>query len=178
VIQRKICLLGGYAVGKTSLVRRFVHSLYTGEYHSSIGVTVQKKTLVVDGDDMTLVLWDIYGQDELQNIRMAYLRGASGYLLVVDGTRPETLVTAVGLHAKIVAEFGDVPFVLVLNKADLSAHWALDDALFAPLAAQSLLSIRTSALSGEGVEAAFQCLADAMPDSAPARRLVQRETCY
>jgi small GTP-binding protein len=178
VIQRKICMLGGFAVGKTSLVRRFVHSIYTGQYHSTIGVKIEKKSLTVDGGEMNLVLWDIYGEDELQKIRMAYLRGASGYLLVVDITRPDTLVTAAALHSKIVAEFGALPFVLVLNKADLAPQWALDDKQLAALALHSVLTVRTSALSGHGVEAAFQSLADAMPASAPAQRVTQSETCY
>jgi small GTP-binding protein len=178
VIQRKICMLGGFAVGKTSLVRRFVHSLYTGEYHSTIGVKVEKKVVTVAGDDMSLVLWDIYGEDQLQKIRMAYLRGAHGYLLVVDGTRADTLLMATRLHAKIEAEFGVLPFVLMLNKSDLLSQWVLDDALLAPLAAQSVLTVRTSALSGDGVEDAFQRLAEAMHDRDPAQRLLLSETCY
>jgi small GTP-binding protein len=178
VIQRKICLLGGFSVGKSSLVRRFVHSIYTGEYHTTIGVKVEKKVVSVECEDMTLVLWDIYGEDDLQKIRMAYLRGTSGYMLVVDGTRHETLVMAARLHAKVVTEFGALPFVLVLNKADLLSQWELDPRLVASLSAHSLMTIYTSALTGEGVEAAFQCLADAMHDSAPAQRLTALDTCY
>jgi small GTP-binding protein len=178
VIQRKICLLGGFAVGKSSLIRRFVHSIYTGEYHTTIGVKVEKKTVAVNGDDMCLVLWDIYGEDDLQKIRMAYLRGASGYLLVVDGTRPDTLLMAARLHAKVVSEFGALPFVLVLNKADLRGRWELDQRLVDALSAHSVMTIHTSALTGERVEAAFQCLADAMHERAPAQRLTERDTCY
>jgi small GTP-binding protein len=178
MMQRKICLLGGFAVGKTSLVRRFVHSLYNGLYHTSIGVKVEKKMVSVDSGEMTLVLWDIYGEDELQKVRMAYLRGSSGYLLVVDGTRPETLVMAAGLHAKAQAEFGAIPFVLLLNKSDLASQWALDPRLLANLSAHSLLTVRTSALTGEGAEAAFHVLAQALQDHLPAQRLTAVDTCY
>jgi small GTP-binding protein len=178
MIQRKICLLGGFAVGKSSLVRRFVHSIYTGEYHTTIGVKVEKKVVVVNGDAVSLVLWDIYGEDDLQKIRMAYLRGTSGYLLVVDGTRPETLVMATRLHAKVVSEFGALPFVLVLNKADLMEQWALDYQQLDVLSSRSVMTIHTSALTGESVEAAFQSLANAMHHSAPAQRLTALDTCY
>jgi small GTP-binding protein len=178
MIQRKICLLGGFAVGKTSLVRRFVHSIYTGEYHTTIGVKVEKKTVAADSGDVSLVLWDIYGEDELQKIRMAYLRGSSGFMLVVDGTRPESLVMAAHLHAKTVVEFGELPFVLMLNKSDLLSQWALDERLLAALSARSVMTLRTSALSGEGVEAAFQALAGALHNRAPAQRVTDRDTCY
>jgi small GTP-binding protein len=178
MIQRKICLLGGFAVGKTSLVRRFVHSIYTGEYHSTIGVKVEKKIVVVNDEDVSLVLWDIYGEDDLQKMRMAYLRGTSGYLLVVDSTRPETLVMASRLHAKVVSEFGALPFVLVLNKSDLITQWALDHRLVEVLSSRSVMTIHTSALTGDSVEAAFQSLAHAMHNSAPAQRLTAQDTCY
>ena len=87
MIQKKICLLGGTAVGKTSLVARYVRNLFSDKYLSSIGVKVDKKVLTVDGADVSLVLWDIHGDDQFETIRTAYLRGTSGYLLVADGTR-------------------------------------------------------------------------------------------
>ena len=162
-------MLGGFAVGKTSLVRRFVHSLYTGEYHTTIGVKVEKKTLTLSGGDITLMLWDIHGDDALQRVRRAYLRGSSGYLLVVDGTRRETLVSAQALHALALDELGAVPFVLVLNKSDLIDQWHIEGAALRDLAGRSLLTIRTSALAGHGVEGAFRCLAEALlGDNPPA----------
>lgn len=166
--QRKICMLGGFAVGKTSLVRRFVHSLYTGEYHTTIGVKVEKKTVALSGGDVTLMLWDIHGDDALQRVRRAYLRGSSGYLLVVDGTRRETLTSAQALHALAVDALGAVPFVLVLNKSDLLAQWDIEGEALRALASRSLLTIRTSALAGHGVEGAFRCLAEAVLGDNPA----------
>lgn len=162
MMQKKICLLGGFAVGKTSLVRRFVHSLYAETYHTSIGVTVEKKTVAAPAGDVTLMLWDLYGEDELQSVRMSYLRGAAGYVLVVDGTRPQTLVTAGLLHDKVRQEIGTLPFVLMLNKADLAQQWQLDEHSLQALARASLLTIRTSARTGKGVDEAFACLAGAL----------------
>ena len=174
--QRKICLLGGFSVGKTSLVRRFVHSLYTGQYHTTIGVKVEKKTVAFSAGDVTLMLWDIHGDDALQRVPRTYLRGSSGYLLVVDGTRRETLGSAQTLHALAVAELGPVPFVLVLNKSDLAAQWDIEGDALRELAGSSLLTIRTSALTGHGVEGAFRCLAEALlgDDPAPKESRAQR----
>ena len=74
---------------------------------------------------MALILWDIAGEDEVAAVRVSYLRGAAGYLLVVDGTRPETLDTAASIQTRISAEIGAVPFFVLLNKADL--HGGLGD---------------------------------------------------
>ena len=92
MIQKKICMLGGYAVGKTSLVSRYVSSMFSEKYMTTIGVKIDKKGVDTEKDRVELVIWDIYGQDDFQKVRMSYLRGASGYLLVLDGTRGGTLV--------------------------------------------------------------------------------------
>ena len=162
MIQKKICMLGGFAVGKTSLVRRFVHSLYAEKYHTTIGVKVERKTVTLDGGrNVGLVLWDIHGDDELQKIRTSYLRGAAGYVLVVDRTRRHTLTVAQQVRELALAELGAVPFVLMLNKCDLSDD-EVDEQAYNSLARHSLLAIRTSALTGQGVDDAFRCLAAAV----------------
>ena len=159
MIQKKICMLGATGVGKTSLVSRFVLSLFSDTYLTTIGVKVDKKAIAVDGRDVTLMLWDIYGEDEFQTVRPSYLRGASGYLLVADGTRAATLETVRGLQKTAAGVVGDVPFVLVLNKADLATDWRVDDRALWKLAEQGWTVIRTSAKTGEGVEEAFLKLA-------------------
>jgi small GTP-binding protein len=159
MIQKKICMLGATGVGKTSLVSRFVLSLFSDTYLTTIGVKVDKKVMSVDGEDVTLMLWDIYGQDEFQTVRTSYLRGAAGYLLVADGTRPLTLDTARELQKAAAGVIGHVPFVLVLNKSDLADEWHLDDRALWRLAEDGWRVIRTSAKTGEGVEDAFLTLA-------------------
>ena len=98
MMQKKVCMLGGFAVGKTSLVRRFVSNVFSDHYHTTIGVTVEKKSVIVDDRDVMLVLWDLYGEDEFQRVRDSYLRGSAGYILVMDGTRKATLDTALALQ--------------------------------------------------------------------------------
>jgi len=106
MIQKKICMLGSFAVGKTSLIRRFVESIYSEAYHTTVGVKIDKRVVRYNDSDVTLVLWDLYGEDEFQKMRWSYLRGAAGYLLVADGTRCNTLEKAFQLEQRIREEFG------------------------------------------------------------------------
>jgi small GTP-binding protein len=162
MIQKKICMLGGFAVGKTSMVSRFVSSMFSEKYLSTVGVKVDKKALSVNGQDVTIVLWDINGQDAFQTVQQSYLRGATGYLLVVDGTRLETFAIALELQRAARDVMGPVPFVLALNKADLASSWQVDEAALWKVAEAGWTIIRTSAKTGEGVEDAFRVLAKAM----------------
>jgi hypothetical protein len=162
MIQKKVCMLGGFAVGKTSLVSRFVRSIFSEKYLTTVGVKIDKKPVTVDDRPVTLVLWDIYGQDEFQSVQESYLRGMSGYLLVVDGTRKATLDVAESLQQKAEQAVGTVPFVVVLNKADLAAEWEVDERRLWKLMEQGWSVVRTSAKTGEGVEEAFSKLARAL----------------
>jgi small GTP-binding protein len=162
MIQKKICMLGAFAVGKTSLVSRYVSSLFSEKYLTTVGVKIDKKQVTVDGRDVTLMLWDIYGQDDYQNVTASQLRGMSGYLLVVDGTRGATLEIARQLQQKAVAAVGAVPFILLLNKVDLASQWELDEPAFFKLVEQGWRVVRTSAKTGEGVDEAFFQIAKAM----------------
>ena len=162
MIQKKICMLGGFAVGKTSLVARYVSSIFSDKYLSTVGVKIDKKQLNVDGKDVMLMLWDIYGQDDFQTVQASQLRGMSGYLLVVDGTRRATLETARQLQAKATEAVGPVPFILLLNKLDLAAQWEIDEPAFFKLVEDGWRVVCTSAKTGEGVEQAFELLARAM----------------
>lgn len=162
MIQKKICMLGGFAVGKTSLTSRFVHSIFSDKYLTTVGVKIEKKAVDLGQTTVELIVWDLYGEDEFQKTRASYLRGASGYLLVVDGTRPATLETALGLHDLAQRTIGRVPFVLLANKTDLSAQWQLDEGALAKLAERGWQVVRTSAKTGAGVPEAFSDLARAM----------------
>jgi small GTP-binding protein len=155
-------MLGAFAVGKTSLVSRFVSSIFSEKYLTTVGVKIDKKSLTVADVDVTLMLWDIYGQDEFQTVQQSYLRGSSGYLLVVDGTRRATLETAVALQVTAQQVVGKVPFVVVLNKADLEAEWQVNERGLWKLAEQGAPIVRASAKTGAGVEETFQELTRAM----------------
>ena len=162
MLQKKICMLGSFSVGKTSLVRRFVESIFSDAYQTTIGVKIDKKVVRAGDEDVTLVLWDIHGEDVYQKIRMSYLRGMSGYLLVVDGTRRQTLDDALALNERVIQEAGKVPAVLVLNKSDLTEKWEIDAARESELTAAGWTMLRTSAKTGDSVEEVFSKLTAAM----------------
>ena len=162
MLSKKVCMLGSLSVGKTSLVRRFIQSMFSDEYFTSIGVKVDKKMVRVKDEAVELVLWDIYGHDVFQKVQMSYLRGMSGYLLVVDGTRKQTLEDALALSERVAKEIGKVPGILALNKSDLIADWEIDSDREAKLTEDGWTLIRTSAKTGDAVEQAFSQLAQAM----------------
>ena len=159
MIQKKICMVGTFAVGKTSLVRQFVDSVYSDKYHTTVGVKVDKKIVAVGEQEVTLVLWDIEGAETGHELRQSYLRGAAGYLLVADGTRPDTIANAEILQARAEATVGNVPYLLLLNKVDLGQHWRVGPEELDRFRALNWSVITTSAKTGQGVENAFATLA-------------------
>jgi|SRR5262249_42484675 len=162
MLQKKICMLGSFSVGKTSLVRRFVESIFDEKYQTTIGVKVDKKIVQVGGEEVTLVLWDIHGEDVFQAMRMTYLRGMSGYFLVADPTRRQTLDDALALQARVREAMGPIPWILILNKCDLIAEWEIDFERISAFESAGQSIIRTSAKTGKGVDEAFSRLTEAM----------------
>jgi small GTP-binding protein len=162
MIKKKVCMLGAFAAGKTSLVQRFVKSMFSEKYLTTVGVKIDKKLLWFDNQEIELLLWDIHGEDEFQEVRTSYLRGAAGYFLVIDGTRAATLGTAYLLQKRVEETVGKVPSVLLFNKVDLVETWEIEDSVFEDLSRQNWPYLKTSAKTGEGVEEAFQTLAKKM----------------
>ena len=162
MIQKKICMVGAFAAGKTSLVARFVKSIFSDIYLTTVGVKIDKKLIKLKDYELNLILWDIHGEDEFQKVRMSYMRGASGYFLVVDGTRRYTLEQAFFLQQKVEETIGKVPFILILNKADLTKEWEIDDAAMEELSKKNWTVVKGSAKTGLGVEESFINLAEKM----------------
>jgi small GTP-binding protein len=155
-------MLGSFSVGKSSLVRQFVETIFSEKYLTTIGVKVDKKVVNVRGQEISLVLWDIHGDDIYQRMQMNYLRGMAGYLLVIDGTRRQTLIDALSLAERVTKDIRRVPAILVLNKSDLGDQWEIDDGQQAKLVKDGWIVAKTSAKTGEGVEKVFQQLAEAV----------------
>ena len=165
-VSRKVCLLGDFAVGKTSTVARTVRNTFSPAYLTTVGVKVDSKTLRLGDDELRLVLWDIAGANALDQMRGNYLGGSHGLLLVADGTRADTVDTALELREQAQRLLGRaLPAVLLLNKNDLAGEWDVAPARIDRLAAQ-LPVFSTSARSGAGVEAAFAALARVVAEDA------------
>jgi small GTP-binding protein len=155
-------MLGSFAVGKTSLVRRYIDGIYSDVYHTTVGVKVDNKIVRAGENEVKLVLWDLAGDDEFQPIHWSYVRGAFGYLLVADGTRAATLRKAEELEARAREEVGVIPFVFLINKSDLRAEWDVDAEYEGGLRARGWEVLHSSAKTGEGVEEAFAKLTEKM----------------
>ncbi len=162
MIQKKVCMIGASGVGKTSLVAKFVHSLFSEKYLTTVGVKIDKKTVSVGDQEVMLMIWDLAGDDDFQRLQTSYLRGTSGYLLVADGTRRVTLDQLADVQKRVAEVAPTAPFLLALNKADLTAQWEVNEPEMAKLAEQNWRSLKTSAKEGRGVEEAFSELAKMM----------------
>lgn len=162
-LSKKVCLLGEFAVGKTSLVRRFVYSLYDDRYLSTLGVKVSRKTVSLaradDVVELNMVLWDLAGTEEFGQVRNSYLRGAAGAILVCDLTRPETVSRLTAYVAALRALSPQAALVLAGNKRDLTEQVRVSQAEIEEsgraLGAPCYL---TSAKTGDGVEELFRHL--------------------
>jgi hypothetical protein len=165
VMKLKVCMAGEGAVGKTSLIRRYVLDEYEDRYTATLGTKITKKPMMTKDPagaplSVDLILWDIMGTSTLRELlKEAYYHGAKGILAVADLTRRETLVDLDGWARSIRSVAGDIPTYAVLNKADLDAHRRLPHA-----EAEAFFRERawpwtyTSAKTGAGVEEAFRGL--------------------
>lgn len=151
--------MGAFAAGKTSLVSRYVKSLFSEHYLTTVGVKVDKKQVTINGTEVGLIVWDLHGEDELQRLRTSYLRGSSAYVLVIDRTRPSTLQRAVDLHATARQALGKTPFIVALNKKDLERERevSMDEVVRLFPGARV---VETSAKDGTGVNELFQEVAE------------------
>ncbi len=153
----KICLLGDGAVGKTSLVHRFVYDAFDDKYIMSFGTKVSKKTVDVGDTRADLMIWDILGQKAHESLHGAYYRGAAGALAVCDFTRRPTLDSISSWVSGFRSVVGETPVVVLANKSDLPKTFSPEDVrvLSSTFGAEFL---ETSAKTGENVEEAFSRL--------------------
>jgi len=158
----KLCVLGAGAVGKTSLIIRHVDKRFEEEYKPTIGFDIALKTMKVEegGMEAELLIWDIAGQAIFEKIREEYLQGTNGALILFDLTRKETHESLKDWVRELTAFAGQVPFIVVGNKADLSEERAVSEEA-GRKASEELGAtdyIETSAKTGEKVEGAFETI--------------------
>lgn len=163
--KKKICLLGAFGVGKTSLVQRFVYSEFDDSYHSTIGVKVDKKVIEIEGRELILVIWDVAGEEEFFQIPDSYVEGAHGFLFVADGTREETLQTLRTVRTRFQDSLGPLPEVVLLNKCDLADSWVITEEVEQEFSNAGVPFLCTSAADGRNVERAFEMLGQQLLDA-------------
>jgi len=162
-VSKKVCLLGDFAVGKTSLVRRFVYDLFDEKYISTIGVKVSRKTVAVPTEDgavveLTMMIWDLAGSEDFSQMRGSYMRGSSGAILVCDLTRPESLNSLTGYLEDLRKINPDVMVIVVANKCDSPEQRLQLDQVVQVGAALGAECFVTSARTGANVEEMFRHL--------------------
>jgi len=174
-MKMKVCLVGEAAVGKTSLVRRFVLDDFDDAYAQTLGTRIYKHaTTIAPGGtrlDVDMMVWDIMGQKGFRELlKDAYFYGAHGILAVADLTRRETFADLGGWIGGVREVAGEVPIVLLANKADLRDEAPVTESEVAGAAERyGAPYYLTSAKSGENVERAFRDLAEriAAPQRSP-----------
>ena len=165
-IQKKICLLGDFSVGKTSLVRQFVEKTFSDEYLSTVGVKISKKSIELQQDHdeakLNLLIWDLAGGDDYSKVTSGYLAGAAGILMVCDATRKST-IGMLEMYSNQLKKINkaDLPAVLLVNKIDLTDLREIKDEDIEAISEKLQITWHlTSAKTGEGVETGFETLAN------------------
>ena len=151
--KKKVCMVGDFSVGKTSLTQKFVNNVFSESYLTTIGVKID--TAMVD--DTKLIVWDVAGRDSLSPVNVSYLVGASGIVLVADGTRPETIDGLHDIWQTVEERIGAVPVVVAINKRDLP-NWSLDPQQISAFQEKQWTLFETSAKEGLEVAELFAFL--------------------
>ncbi len=178
-VKLKICLVGAEGVGKTSLIRRFVHDDFDDRYLITMGAKVTKKELQVarlggEQRSVILLIWDIMGQEGFRELlREAYFQGARGILAVCDVTRPESLADLEGWKNSIEKVAGRIPAFVLANKVDLLEETRLTSSDLETFCKEwDCPHLLTSAKTGENVEEAFEGLTSLVLEAQLRRRAV------
>lgn len=168
----KVVMLGDFAVGKTSLVRRFVYDEFSDSYLTTVGVKVTKKEILIEKDNITLLLWDIAGSDRFSSITPEYLRGAAGGIIVADITRGSS-IDNIRCHIDMILSINpEAGIVVALNKLDLLKQnderlaYMKSDEFTKSLNGSPVIHF-TSAKNGENVERLFLALAERVRQAGP-----------
>jgi len=161
--NKKVCILGASGVGKTSLIQRFRSGEFDEAYQTNVGAKIDKIVVDVDRDKVQLMLWDIQGEDQVSPGFLNYLKGASAIIYVVDGTRLETLATAMEFRRETERYFGGAkPSIMLFNKSDLAKQWEVSPGMISDVETVGLFAILTSCREGSGVNTAFNLITRVM----------------
>ncbi|UCE74880.1 MAG: GTP-binding protein [Methanomassiliicoccales archaeon] len=167
-IIKKMCVIGEEAVGKTSLIRRFVVDKFDDKYIATIGTKSSKKTLIIKDDNvnvnLTMIIWDVLGQKKFAELKKSAFKGSNGAFIVLDLTRRETLYSFDEWLSSLFEVAGDIPVVILANKNDLKSEYGKDE-INRLVKRYDFPFYLTSAKTGENVNQAFHKLGKMMIDT-------------
>lgn len=160
-LARKLCLLGDFSVGKTSIIRRYIHDEFSRDYHATVGVQVHEYSDEIDTAEgkvsFAQLIWDVEGSKFGEELVASYILGSAGALIVGDATRHDVIASMTSHARKFLDLLPGRPVVFALNKSDLLAkdERPAADELIATFGGEFLY---TSALTGESVKSLFHAL--------------------
>jgi small GTP-binding protein len=163
--KMKVCLIGDAAVGKTSLVHKFVLDKFNDAYIATLGTKTSKKSILISNGNasyhLTLMIWDILGQKYFDSLQKVAYQGANGAFIVLDLTRKETLGSFERWLMSLYKVAGVIPIVVLANKNDLSSEFG-EDEIKELVTDYGFPFYLTSAKTGNNVNNAFQDLGKSM----------------
>lgn len=167
----KLVFLGDEAVGKTSIITRFMYDTYEPSYKVTIGIDFVSKTLYLEDRIVRLQLWDTAGQERFRSLVPSYIRDSSCSIVVYDITNRASFLNSEQWIEDVRNERGsDVVIVLVGNKTDLSDRRQVTTEEGEKKAKEAgVLFLETSAKAGFNVKGLFRKLAMALPGMEPAQ---------
>ncbi len=160
-IKQKLCMIGDWGVGKTSLIRKFVYNQFDDKYLVTFGTKVSKKRIKYKVDkenivDMNLIIWDIMGQKEFKRVQLNAYKSANGAFIICDVTRNDTLFNIYTWQSDLYEVTGEIPIVILANKADLRGQEKFSEDDLRKVANDiNAPYFFTSAKTGDNVEDAF-----------------------
>lgn len=174
-ISKKMCMIGDFGVGKTSLIRRLVDRQFSDQYLSTVGVKISRKSVELEGlkerENVTaqLLIWDLEGHTKFKGIAPTYLQGASGVLIVADVSRSET-IERISEHIQLYSSVNPKGVIIIaLNKVDLvdEEKLALLVEIAHSMSQDKVVAVyTTSAKTGKDVDEIFHKLAYTMVEQA------------
>ena len=161
-VKRKIVLLGDAAVGKTSLIKRYVLDVFSDGYLTTLGTKITSKKLLFKDEqnareiELTLMIWDIMGQKDYKLIHETAYQGAKGALIVCDLTREETQTSLATWTSSLFNVTQNVPIIFVGNKNDLIDQSQINISKLTEISnAYQATYYTTSAKTGNNVDHVF-----------------------
>ena len=161
----KLVFLGEQAVGKTSIITRFMYDTFDNNYQATIGIDFLSKTMYLDDRTVRLQLWDTAGQERFRSLIPSYIRDSSVAVVVFDVTNKTSFANCDKWIEDVRAERGgDVIIMLVGNKTDLTDKRQVSaEEGEAKAKKLNVLFFETSAKSNTNIKQMFRKLAEALP---------------